>query len=82
MAIASQTRYHHLLRLTPVEINLKMLAGTHGLQSQTATNEIGWTGGAPQIQIMFWLGIMHPSALPKEAGKKTTLVVMVLLTTG
>jgi hypothetical protein len=31
---------------------------------------------------MIGLGIMHPSALPKEAGKKTTLVVMVLLTTG
>jgi hypothetical protein len=31
---------------------------------------------------MIRLGIMHPSALPKKAGKKTTLVVMVLLTAG
>jgi hypothetical protein len=50
MARIPQTRDHHLLRFTTVEINIELVAGMHGLQGELATDEIDGTRCSPQIE--------------------------------
>ena len=56
MTRIAKTRNHHLLRLAPIELNLKLLPGLKRFQRQFAANEIHRAGGAAQIKAR----IAHP----------------------
>jgi len=45
-----ESRHHHLLRLTPIELHIELLTALESLQSQLAANEVHRAGGSTQIE--------------------------------